>query len=381
MDIPQPPKANTKSSLSNAAIVAIACTVAFVALLLAAVALAMVILRRKQKALAIRKGTSTPPQSSKPSDRLASEMHLTPGLNLSSAKSSDMTSLRTSGFNSAMPPGSSGFELPPKRSNSRYQPLTTVSGTISCYTMGSTNTEATMAGATWHQQLNRALNNMRIARPSQPFAGRYLLLQERASGGQAVIAFARDRDGGFFQYAIKFFRRLEDFEVESEFYCNPRIRKALPQVFHGGDNADKALRSPGGFVFPPFLVLERGAPLPMWMQEPRSFPSVLNMFHDLAMQLERLHSADYVHCDFKPDNVLLMLQTQVWKLIDLGISKCIGELFQLQSPFVTRSSFCNALCKDCPWKVHGRSAATFELWLFTVNTGFVTFVKLWFPKS
>jgi serine/threonine protein kinase len=212
-----------------------------------------------------------------------------------------------------------------------HLPKPTMTGTVSCYTMGSTNTEATMVGTAWDQRLHRALNNMRIASPPRPFAGRYLLLQERAGGSQAVIAFARDRDGGFFQYAIKFFRHIEDFEAESELYRNPQLRKALPQVFHGGDNANGALKSPGGFVFPPFLVLERGAPLPTWRKEHRSFPSVLNMFHDLAMQLDRVHQADYVHLDLKPDNVLLMLQTQVWKLIDFGISKRIGALHTSQT--------------------------------------------------
>ena len=39
--------------------------------------------------------------------------------------------------------------------------------------------------------------------PPELFAGRYMLLPERAAGGQALVNFARDATGGFYQYAIK----------------------------------------------------------------------------------------------------------------------------------------------------------------------------------
>ena len=53
------------------------------------------------------------------------------------------------------------------------------------------------------EQLLCALDNMAGERPQEPFAGRYILLRERVEGGQAVVNFARDEQGGFFQYAIK----------------------------------------------------------------------------------------------------------------------------------------------------------------------------------
>ena len=52
-------------------------------------------------------------------------------------------------------------------------------------------------------QLVTALENMAQASPPALLAGKYMLLDERAAGSQAVVAFARGGDGGFFQYAIK----------------------------------------------------------------------------------------------------------------------------------------------------------------------------------
>lgn len=52
-------------------------------------------------------------------------------------------------------------------------------------------------------KLIMALENLALAEPMQLFASKYALLNERAAGGQAVVNFARDARGGFFQYAIK----------------------------------------------------------------------------------------------------------------------------------------------------------------------------------
>ena len=52
-------------------------------------------------------------------------------------------------------------------------------------------------------QLTAALQATQDARPPEMFMGRYLIMKERRSGGQATVQFARGGDGGFFQYAIK----------------------------------------------------------------------------------------------------------------------------------------------------------------------------------
>jgi eukaryotic-like serine/threonine-protein kinase len=63
-----------------------------------------------------------------------------------------------------------------------------------------------------------------------------------------------------------------------------------------------------------------------WLETPREFPGVLGMLSDLAAHLATLHGTGHVHRDLKPENVLLMLQTQAWKLIDFGIAAPAGAL-------------------------------------------------------
>ena len=53
------------------------------------------------------------------------------------------------------------------------------------------------------EQLERTLYSMATGQPQELFMGRFMLMQERRSGGQATVQFARGGDGGFFQYAIK----------------------------------------------------------------------------------------------------------------------------------------------------------------------------------
>lgn len=62
---------------------------------------------------------------------------------------------------------------------------------------------ATLEGANAKRRILTALANMAAEEPPAVFAGRYVLLQERVVGGQAVVNFARSHDGGFSQFAIK----------------------------------------------------------------------------------------------------------------------------------------------------------------------------------
>jgi serine/threonine protein kinase len=61
-----------------------------------------------------------------------------------------------------------------------------------------------------------------------------------------------------------------------------------------------------------------------WRQTERSYPAILHMLHDIADCLKAIHQVGIVHRDLKPDNVLLMLQSQCWRLIDFGIAAPAG---------------------------------------------------------
>ena len=75
------------------------------------------------------------------------------------------------------------------------------------------------------------------------------------------VQFARSKDGGYSQFAIKFFLRPEDYAVEQRLYQDPQISRTLPDLVYASDNADQSVRSKSGMPFPPFMVMERGASL------------------------------------------------------------------------------------------------------------------------
>ena len=142
------------------------------------------------------------------------------------------------------------------------------------------------------------------------------------------------------------------------------IKAVLPDLFASAANGDGAVRARSGFAFPPFLVMERGMTLAEWVQAPRDALAVLSMFKDCAALLATLHAAGHVHRDLKPDNVLLMLQTQAWRLIDFGIAAPAGALCHSpRSPVCTLAdtmraprpvrSWCKA--RGATWR-HARTA-------------------------
>ena len=60
-----------------------------------------------------------------------------------------------------------------------------------------------MASASQRDQLAAALQAMENAQPPEKFMGKYIVIDERRSGGQATVQFVRGGAGGFFQYAVK----------------------------------------------------------------------------------------------------------------------------------------------------------------------------------
>jgi hypothetical protein len=136
----------------------------------------------------------------------------------------------------------------------------------------------------------------------------------------------------------RFYDRLVDYQVEAKMFTIPGIHPVLPELYASSDNAAGELRGPEGFVFPPFLVTERGQPLKEWLKVPRDNLLLLAMIRDIAELLTTLHAGGHVHRDIKPDNILLMLQTQVWRLIDFGISAPCGA--PLPSVVVATSPCC-----------------------------------------
>ena len=73
-------------------------------------------------------------------------------------------------------------------------------------------------------------------------------------------------------------------------------------------------------------VLERGTTLAEWRARARSFFEVSALVDSLAALLATLHGSNRVHRDLTPQNVLYLMQSTEWRLLDVGICETIGAL-------------------------------------------------------
>ena len=124
--------------------------------------------------------------------------------------------------------------------------------------------------------------------------------------------------------ACRFFHSREDFEIEQRIYEDRTFRACLPELILANDNARGDVQSHSGYTFPPFLVMDRGITLDQWLEVPRSPGAVLVMATEVAELLATLHAGGTVHRDIKPGNLLLVLRTQKWRLLDFGIAAPVG---------------------------------------------------------
>lgn len=94
--------------------------------------------------------------------------------------------------------------------------------------------------------------------------------------------------------ACRFFSRRADFDEETAFYRDPVLAKLLPSILDASDNANGRTRSRGGYIFPPYLVLERGITLAMWAESKQGFFGV----RAFALQ-------DFLICGFEATQCML----------------------------------------------------------------------------
>jgi hypothetical protein len=69
------------------------------------------------------------------------------------------------------------------------------------------------------------------------------------------------------QAAIKFYLCREAFDGEKALYMKAQLRKMMPATLAIEDNAGGEWRTPYGFAFPPFFIIERGQSLDEWAHD------------------------------------------------------------------------------------------------------------------
>jgi serine/threonine-protein kinase len=106
----------------------------------------------------------------------------------------------------------------------------------------------------------------------------------------------------------RFIEQLEnEFEVTRQF-AHASLRKGIDM---------KETKTWLGKVTEAVLVMELFDGLPLDMQPPPSVSAGVDIFIQAAQGLEGLHSLGYVHCDLKPNNILVGPDGMV-KVIDFG---------------------------------------------------------------
>ena len=227
------------------------------------------------------------------------------------------------------------------------------------------------------------------------FASKFRLLPERVSTADScassLVQFASDSHGGYFHFALRFFFDSAAFDAEVAAYARPQLAAVLPQLrgtfpahceaspaaAHSGtyrseiepsapdasrradDSGASADRHSGRGAssdaswqhttshaaalvrYPPFLVTERAMPLAEWQAAGRP-ALVLAMFQDVARLLAAVHANGRVHTRVSPRSVLLLLQTQAWRLCSFRSAQLAGA-----APSVVCVRNSSQLCASC----------------------------------
>ena len=72
---------------------------------------------------------------------------------------------------------------------------------------------------------------------------------------------------GCAQAAIKFYMDKSAFQKERELYDEAQLKSVMPATLAAEDNASGTIRTPYGYSFPPFVIIECGQSLDEWAKD------------------------------------------------------------------------------------------------------------------
>ncbi len=155
-------------------------------------------------------------------------------------------------------------------------------------------------------------------------AGPYRLLRRIGSGGMGKVFLAERVDGVLRDHvAVKLLRSsLETDEILRRFHAE---RQILADLKHA--NVVRLLDAGATFDGLPYLVMElvEGQPIDEYCEERQlPVPERLRLFRGLCDAVAFAHRNLVVHCDLKPENVLVTTAEEV-KLLDFGVAKLLRD--------------------------------------------------------
>jgi predicted Ser/Thr protein kinase len=150
---------------------------------------------------------------------------------------------------------------------------------------------------------------------------RYVILARLAEGGMGVVFAAYDPELDR-KVALKLVRPTRRSEARQDEARARLLREAqaLAQLQHPAVVAIHDVGTVGERVWLAMEYVE-GVTLARWLERPRTWREVLEVFRRAGEGLAAAHAGGVVHHDFKPDNVLVGGDGAVVKVVDFGLAR------------------------------------------------------------